>query len=854
MRLSLLTTLVWLILIAADAQTTFSGRVVADDSKRGLGWASVVAENDAHKPVAFTQTKENGTFVLKIPEGKQATYITASMLGYAKQTINIGNFHNGQTIALKEEQLQLKEVKVTSKRLKQRSDTLVYSVAGFRQAQDRSIADVIAKMPGLEVSQTGVIKYQGKPITDFYIEGLDMMGGNYSMASENINANKVKNVEVLTNHQKVKALRGVQFSDHAALNIVLEEDAKNTWIGLLEAGLGATLQDGPADRLLRDGRLMAMMFGGKKQSLSMYKWNNTGKDIKNELRDLTNTIRTMDDTPNMTSNIGLSAPDLMQQRYLMNDSRLLATNWLHKVGNDATLRLQLNGYLDETEGHRSTETVYSSAMGGDIITEDAQGERNSSEWKGELKYEKNGSKLFVTNVVSGYIDFNKGWAETMLNGSSVRQQSSPRKRWINENLQIVKALGNDRTLRFNASAGYSYMPGTLLLIDSTSQHIDQHATKASINAQFRHKLLGKLYISYLAGIDYNDQRFYIRKDMKEAGHEDYQQLNSYLQPSLNLQRNSLKWTLSLPLRLISQHSGHQHLTKIIAEPSTRIEYQLTSSITAKGSYQYGWRPAMLASFTEVPVYTNYRSYTTGIGEFYASESHIGTLRLEYANPIDGLFGNVDASCSYQDKMPVYNNFLDGLVYHSEATGEYRSNTSWVLGGRLSKSLGSMKFMMTLNGQMARTYSTAMMNGQQWPFRYDNYRAGISFSLRPWQILSIEESSHYQYGKQNSSDNHALDSRAIRSFDHQLKIFILPKNWQIEWTNEMYHSNDQSVSFNYFSDVQVSYRTKTIEASIRMSNIFGNSSYERRHVSSYATTCTINRLRPKEILAKISIDL
>ena len=332
MRLSLLTTLVWLILIAADAQTTFSGRVVADDSKRGLGWASVVAENDAHKPVAFTQTKENGTFVLKIPEGKQATYITASMLGYAKQTINIGNFHNGQTIALKEEQLQLKEVKVTSKRLKQRSDTLVYSVAGFRQAQDRSIADVIAKMPGLEVSQTGVIKYQGKPITDFYIEGLDMMGGNYSMASENINANKVKNVEVLTNHQKVKALRGVQFSDHAALNIVLEEDAKNTWIGLLEAGLGATLQDGPADRLLRDGRLMAMMFGGKKQSLSMYKWNNTGKDIKNELRDLTNTIRTMDDTPNITSNIGLSAPDLMQQRYLMNDSRLLATNWLHKVG------------------------------------------------------------------------------------------------------------------------------------------------------------------------------------------------------------------------------------------------------------------------------------------------------------------------------------------------------------------------------------------------------------------------------------------------------------------------------------------------------------------------------------------
>ena len=84
--------------------------------------------------------------------------------------------------------------------------------------------------------------------------------------------------------------------------------------------------------------------------------------------------------------------------------------------------------------------------------------------------------------------------------------------------------------------------------------------------------------------------------------------------------------------------------------------------------------------------------------------------------------------------------------------------------------------------------------------------------------------------------------------------VMPRNWQIEWVNEIYHSNDHSVSFNYFSDIQVSYRTKTIEAGVRMSNIFGTSNYERQHVSSYATTCTINRLRPREILAKISIDL
>jgi len=47
-----------LIPIFCLAQTQLTGKVIAGDSKKSLGWVSVVVENDAHKPVAFTQTKE----------------------------------------------------------------------------------------------------------------------------------------------------------------------------------------------------------------------------------------------------------------------------------------------------------------------------------------------------------------------------------------------------------------------------------------------------------------------------------------------------------------------------------------------------------------------------------------------------------------------------------------------------------------------------------------------------------------------------------------------------------------------------------------------------------------------------
>ena len=854
MKETLLTILLCLQALTMFGQSVYSGRVVAEDSKKDIGWVSVVAEDKEHKPIAFSRTKEDGTFELKVPESKETTWLTFSLLGYAKESIATADFHNGQTIRMKEETLQLKEVKVTSKRLQQRSDTLVYSVAGFRQKQDRSIADVIAKMPGLEVKQDGTIEYQGKPINNFYIEGLNLMGNNYSMASENINANKVKSVEVLTNHQKVRALRGVQFSDQAALNLVLEEDAKNTWLGLLEAGLGSTLQQSEADRLLRDGRLMAMMFGGKMQSLSMYKWNNTGKNIQREIRDLQNTISSTSTVNNMTSSVELGAPGLMQERYTMNDSRLLATNWLHKAGKDATLRLQLNGMLDNTEGNQSDEIVYSDALGGTAIVENARGESRTSEWKGELKYERNGKDVFLTNVVSGYIDFDKSWANTLTNSQQIRQEAIPRHRWVGDNLEMVRALGNDRVLRLNASALFNYLPGKLLLSDSTSQYINQHATQASLNASFRHKLFRRLYISYLAGADYNDERFTIRRGEGETNGDKYRMMNWYLQPSFNIKRQQLEWSAAIPLKLVTRDFGGTTSTRFVITPSTTLRYQLLSQLTVSATYGYQWEPAALEDMTAVPVYTSYRSYSTGIGHLYADDSHHASLRLEYADPAIGFFGNINGMVLYHGNQPLYNNILDGIVYHSQPSGENSDNTIWMLSGRLSKSLGTMKVIAALNGQYIRSYTTTIMNGRQLPFRNDSFRGGLSFTIRPLQTLSFEEESLYQYSRMVSTSDHTLDSRSLRSFTHTLKTFYMPGKWQIEWTNELYHSNDHSVSFNYFSDLQISYRTKKIEAGIRMGNIFGNRQYERRHISTYYTSYTINRLRPREILFMVCFDL
>ena len=274
----LLLYLILLVSLAGRAQT-FTGRVV-DAGGTPLVATSVVAKDAGGSVVAFARANADGLFTLTIPQDKMALEIEFNMMGFGKKVVQIKDFKNGQTIRLSEKAVALREVKVRPQKIRSNGDTLTYSVSAFRQGQDRSIADVIAKMPGLEVKPNGTIQYQGKAINKFYIEGMDLLGGKYAQASENLSPDKIKSVQVFENHQPVKALKDVQFSEQAALNLVLKDDAKNVWQGIVDVATGTTLLG--ETEWLRDARVLEMVFGRHRQSISMYKTNNTGKDIEHE--------------------------------------------------------------------------------------------------------------------------------------------------------------------------------------------------------------------------------------------------------------------------------------------------------------------------------------------------------------------------------------------------------------------------------------------------------------------------------------------------------------------------------------------------------------------------------------------
>ena len=835
MRHLLLYLIILLVSLVGRAQT-FTGRVV-DASGTPLAATSVVAKDSEGSVVASARAGADGQFTLTIPQGKAAQEIEFNMMGFGKKVVPIKDFKNGQTIRLIEKAVALREVKVRPQKIRSSGDTLTYSVSAFRQGQDRSIADVIAKMPGLEVKPNGTIQYQGKAINKFYIEGMDLLGGKYAQASENLSPDKIKSVQVYENHQPVKALKDIQFSEQAALNLVLKDDAKNVWQGIVDVGTGATLQ-GDAE-WLRDVRILEMVFGRKRQSISMYKTNNTGKDIEHEVADLSRFDKTAPTEYGILHNISLGAPSLDAKRSKFNDTHIVATNWLFKTKKDDDVKLQLTGLYDRSRQQQERQTIYLDADSA-VIAEAQTARSTRSEWQAELLYKANRESHYLSNTLKGYIDFNKSEGLSMLNGVPTPQRVEPRKRYIVDNLELINKLSGGRSYSITSLFSYSYLPSTLLLSNDSTQMLNQSLLYWDVYGYYQHTIKD-IKLTYKAG-------FQTKTQTLESGLKDrYSEYRPYFNPSLSYRSGSWSISLSMPFSWLSRKYQELSASKLLFTPHLYIKYDFSSKFNISGNYGYRWSPNDIADMSRLPIDTDYITQKQCSGQLEHTTGHNASLGLNYRNIATGFFGSLNGSYSHSGDAVIYRSRLVGNVYTREAT-DYRQNSdNYSLYANLGQSFFWMKLSISLSGRYSWN-SYDLLIGDA--LSRQNMRSGnatLRFSMKPTRWLSIEEESAYRYSHRSRTD-------ALQSMEHQLKLFLLLGKWQIEWANELYHSNDESVSTNYFSDLSVSYRTKTYEIGLQCHNLFGTREYRRHYTTSYTDVIVQNQLRPREFLFRVFFNI
>lgn len=845
-RVKLMVLMFWLMLTASGQ--SFNGCIV-DVAGDAIAGASVILLDADRKTVNFARSGRDGTFSVAGKAGRTASFLIFSCVGFERDTLATDQFTNGQKVMLLNKAVEIREVTVRADRVTVHGDTLNYNVAGFKQKQDRSIADVIKKMPGLDVKADGTIEFEGKAINKFYVEGMDLMGSKYAQTSENLNADKVKTVQVLQNHQPVKALKDVSFSEQAALNIVLQDDAKNVWQGLLDVGVGHTLQD--KSRPLGDNRAMAMLFARRMQSVSMLKQNNTGKNIAREVGDIGALLDYAPVEGNVLSNISLSAPNLNPQRSRFNQSHILATNWLFKTHNNHDLRLQLNGKADMSHERQYSETQYTDIASGVTIIEENDARAHDNQLDGEIQYKANTSGLYLTNTLKGILNFDYSHGSGLLNSNEIRQNVKPRHRHLTDQLQFIKNLTRGRTIQASAYVSGNHLPGQLLLTDESVEQLTLSSVIGGASTGWGH-VIGKSHLTYSLSYDGKHARYSVENRLLEDC-DTYSQHRAKAQATWAFHNPTWRINTTLPLSLLARKFNDNHRTDILVEPQLFVICEPSPRWQLMLLYHYAWNPTEVTQLSSMPVYTDYINMRRGNGKFDNTRAHIATAHLQFKNTAKGLFMQVGGTHSNLRHIALYRSTLIDNIYCREATDGHSNNQNYTVDGRVSESFRWASLNVGITGSYSWSNHYLLQEQQLMPMQMQTANAGIRLSVQPLKWLSVEANSNWSRSSQKQ--RHApSESKALQSFDHTVRVFLMPGSWQVEWTTDLCHSNDHSVSTNTFSDLSVSYRTKRYEIGLMLNNLLGNSEYERRIVSTTQTVYTLNRLRPRELLARVMFNL
>lgn len=184
------------------AQERMSGKVV-DDKGKPIAMANVMLYTDSlakQSMEAYAVTNSKGVFHLNSAPTTSA-WIHVKCLGYEDHVLKYDSSQSPLLITLQSKMHELDEVVVKGNYsgIKARGDSVIFDVNHFKTGAEENVSDVLRRLPGMEVSETGKVKYEGKSIDKILVNGNDVMSTGSGMMLNGLSADVVSGAEILRN-------------------------------------------------------------------------------------------------------------------------------------------------------------------------------------------------------------------------------------------------------------------------------------------------------------------------------------------------------------------------------------------------------------------------------------------------------------------------------------------------------------------------------------------------------------------------------------------------------------------------------------------------------------------------------
>lgn len=843
--------------VSAVAQVNVSGTVVDKESNEPLTGASVIVKGADGKIKKYTTSKGDGGFAMSLPS-VAGCRLEVSMMSFAKKTIPLDSVSFPLTVYLEPGTTLLKEVTVKADRIREQGDTITYNVGSFAQQQDRSIGDVLRRMPGINVDQSGKIQYQGEDINKFYIEGSDLLGGKYGIATNGISHEDVGAVEVMENHQPMQVLSGISFSDKAAINLRLKNKAKATWSFHGDAGGGYSWQP---DGAIWDGELFAMAVMTNFQNITTFKTNNIGEDLSAQATDFFASRRGTD----LNRYVGVSlpgVPNLSRKRTLFNRSALVSTNALWKLGR-GEFKTQIDYSFNRVTAEAANITTYFLNDGNRVVTEDRNGVDRSHSLSGKFIYELNQKTAFINNTLKTNID----WDDVRLGvtGSLPNDQTaSLPDYYVGNDFKIIKRFNGKHLVTFISKNEWESLPQTLSVSINEGlmcQHVKDQAFYTNESAAYAFSVKG-ITISLEGGV-----KGYFRSlntelpDMpEEIPRETTNVLNTnyftvYATPKFEYWVKRVNFTLNAPVSF-----AHYTFDKAIANrsevyfsPSVSMNWKPNNRFEMSVSGGTGRLPMDLSLIQPGYVMTNYRSFRRGVDDFYNSSSQRVSGRLSYKHTRRGIFANamVLQSWSHRPYTLAQQLYGDYVVY---SYADAKSDGQMLMAsGNIGKTLDFMRGSANINGSFSRNESHLISENSSVNSVGTSWSVGAKINGAPLRWLSFDY--RFEWASSRLAMN-GTNASWLGNMENELLLNIMPhKKWEWHISGEHYRNELTAGQFKnvFLLDTKLIFKlNKRLELSASLSNIFNQRTYNYTTYNQLTSFESQRWLRGRELLISISL--
>jgi hypothetical protein len=862
-----------------NAQVVFTGNVKNAEGIPVQVTVTIQA-NNSKVITGYASTDNNGNYKLSYTGTADSVIITVSSLNAGKHTKKAASVSGNLNFIINEKPIELKEAVVNVPKLKYSGDTLTYQVSAYIDNNDRVIGDVLKKLPGITVALSGQIWYNGKAINKFYVENMDLLQGRYGIATNNIAAKDVAAVEVLENHQPIKALKDRVFNSDAAINLKLKEEAKGTLAVTALAG-------GGYKPCLWNAELTSMYFSKIRQHLSTYKTNNTGDDVTREFRSFQSGGTVI---PNSLLYVQTpSLPPVAQKRYLENNVHAVTINNLFKISEN--YELNINGiYFNDRQGKNaySLSEVY---LANDSIVSIEESVRVKTKVHNAdllFRLNSNTDNYYFNNILyfTGNWNDDNGISNTKGEDidETIMQQLDKPSYNIKNSLNLIRNIGK-HSYNLNFEASFLSQPHSLKVspalynfLENNIQSLNQDAHTKSLNLKLNSSYgirLGNFNMEYrlyglmdinklntnLTGVAANNNNIFIADSMTNDFHYNNYQLG--VNQTYSYKKDRVKTSLDLftAYYLLDTDNRIQNKetskNKILFHSNLWFSYDLLSHLTASITAGYNNSFGNLSDSYTGYIMHGYRNLLHNLSDqLLESRSGRGELSLMYNNPINMWHARVNAGYSRNRRNLLSGYTYQGIISIKNTIDQPTVSERFGVGLYMDKGTDFLDAVIRLSADYTESSSEQFIQNNIIAYNTQYFRINPSIEFKPFSFTSIYYSFVYAQSK-NYTKGNSKEFPAIKTASQNGRInFYITRALTLNMMMEHQYNSSIIVGDRYifFADASLKFKHKQFDIELGYNNIFNTKHYVSARYNDINTYYYTYELRPANLLLKIRFKL